>query len=262
MGAEFGGAVRQWRERRRLSQLDLALRAGTTQRHLSFLERGRSAPGRGMVIRLAESLDLPLRERNELLIAAGFLPAYPQTRLDDPALGVVHEALQRILDGHQPYPAIVIDRYGEIVARNRASELLTEGAAPELLAPPLNALRLALHPKGLAPRIRNAGEWSQHVVRRLRLDSMRNPDPKLSALLAELETYVPESIPVEQTQLGFAVPLRLAHGDDELCLVTTITSFATAVDVTVAELKLEAFLPLDELTARVLAQRAQAVRAG
>lgn len=248
----FGIAVREWRERRRLSQLDLALRAGTTQRHLSYLERGRSAPGRGMVVRLAESLDLPLRERNELLIAAGFTPAYPQTRLDDPALGVVHEALQRILNGHQPYPAIVIDRYGDIVARNQASDLLTEGAAPELLEPPLNALRIALHPKGMAPRIRNAAEWSQHVLRRLRLDSMRNPDPKLSALLAELETYVPESIPVEDTQLGFAVPLRLAHGAGELCLVTTITSFATAVDVTIAELKLEAFLPLDELTAKVL----------
>ncbi len=156
----------------------------------------------------------------------------------------------------------MIDRYGEIVARNKASDLLIEGAAPELLEPPLNVLRLALHPKGLAPRIRNAGEWSQHVVRRLRLDSVRKPDPKLSALLAELETYVPESIPIEATQLGFAVPLRLAHGEDELCLVTTITSFATAVDVTVAELKLEAFLPLDDVTARVLARRAERVSAG
>ena len=256
--AGFGVAVRGWRERRRLSQLDLALRAGTTQRHLSYLERGRSAPGRGMVIRLAESLDLPLRERNELLIAAGFTPAYPKTGWDDPALGVVHDALQRILDGHQPYPAIVVDRYGDIVARNQASELLTEGAAPELLEPPLNVARLALHPKGMAARVRNGREWSQHVVRRLRLDSIRNPDPKLSALVAELETYLPEPIPVQDTQLGFAVPLRLAHGADELCLVTTITSFATAVDVTVAELKLEAFLPLDELTARVLAERVSA----
>jgi transcriptional regulator with XRE-family HTH domain len=251
----FGIALREWRERRRLSQLDLAVRAGTTQRHLSYLERGRSAPGRGMVIRLAESLDLPLRERNELLMTAGFVPAYPQTRVDDPALGVVRDALQRILDGHQPYPAIVIDRYGEIVARNKASDLLIEGAAPELLEPPINALRIALHPKGMAPRIRNAAQWSHHVLRRLRLDSMRNPDPKLSALLAELETYAPEATPVRDTQLGFAVPLRLAHGADELCLVTTITSFATAVDVTVAELKLEAFLPLDELTATVLSAR-------
>jgi transcriptional regulator with XRE-family HTH domain len=251
---DFPQALRERRTRRRLSQLELALRAGTTQRHVSFIESGRSVPGRSMVVRLAESLELPLRERNDLLHAAGFAPAYPQTPLDDPGLAPVRAALEHILAGHLPYPAIVVDRYGTLVATNAAFGLLAEGIAPELLAPPANAYRLALHPRGLAPRILNFGEWAQHVVERLHQESVRNPDEQLTSLRAELEQYVPDRV-VTPDHLGFAVPLRLRSTRGELRLLTTITSFATAVDVTIAELKLEAFLPADEPTATILAQR-------
>ena len=145
---DFGTALKDWRTRRRLSQLDLALRAGTTQRHVSFMESGRSVPGRGMVLRVAESLELPLRERNGLLHAAGYAPTYPETRLDDPAIRPVLDGLRRLLDGHRPYPAIVVDRYGLLVAKNDAFSLLIEGVAPELLEEPVDTLRLALHPAG------------------------------------------------------------------------------------------------------------------
>ena len=250
----FPQALRERRTRRRLSQLELALRAGTTQRHLSFLESGRSEPGREMVVRLAESLDLPLRERNGLLLAAGYAPAYPQTPLNDPALASVHTALKHILTGHLPYPAIVVDRHGELVAANAAFELLTDGAAPELLQPPANVYRLALHPKGMAPRIVNFDEWARHILERLHAEILRNPDDRLADLHAELEEYVPVR-PLAPGHLGFAVPLQLRSAEGELNLITTVTAFATAVDVTLAELKLEAFLPMDQITASILSQR-------
>ena len=251
---EFRQALRERRTRRRVSQLELALRAGTTQRHISFIESGRSVPGRSMVVRLAESLDLPLRERNDLLHAAGYAPAYAQTSLDDPALAPVRAALEHILAGHLPYPAIVVDRHGTLVATNDAFGLLTAGVAPELLAPPANAYRLALHPHGLAPRILNFPEWAQHVVERLHQESLRNPDARLASLHEELERYVPQRV-VSPDHLGFAVPLRLRSDHGELRLMTTITTFATAVDVTIAELKLEAFLPADQATAAILAEQ-------
>jgi transcriptional regulator with XRE-family HTH domain len=156
----FGPALRVWRTRSRVSQLELALRAGTTQRHVSFMESGRSVPGRGMVVRVAESLGLPLRERNSLLLAAGYAPSYPETRLDDPALRPVLDGLRDLLDGHRPYPAIVVDRYGDLVAANDATGVLFEDVAPDLLAPPVNVLRLALHPRGMAPRIVNLDDWN------------------------------------------------------------------------------------------------------
>src|SRR6185369_2731950 len=156
----FGTALKDWRTRRHLSQLDLALRAGTTQRHVSFMESGRSLPGRGMVLRVAESLELPLRERNGLLHAAGFAPSYPETKLDDPAIRPVLDGLRRLLDGHRPYPAIVVDRYGVLVAANDGFRLLTEGVAPELLQEPVDTLRLALHPRGMAPRVANLDDWA------------------------------------------------------------------------------------------------------
>ncbi len=248
---EFPQALRASRIRRRLSQLELAVRAGTTQRHISFMESGRSAPGRAMVIRLAESLDLPLRERNGLLRSAGFAPAYPRTDLADPALAPVRQAIDRILAGHLPYPAIVVDRHGELVARNSAFGIFTEDTAPELLEPPVNALRLALHPDGLAPRIVNFAEWSRHIWERVHQESADRPDERLSALDTELREYLPEFEPGAE-HLGFAVPLRLRTSAGELRLLTTITTFATAVDVTVAELKLEAFLPADAATANAL----------
>jgi transcriptional regulator with XRE-family HTH domain len=243
---DFPRALRERRTRGHLSQLDLALRAGTSQRHLSFIESGRSAPGRNMVVRLAESLELPLRERNELLLAAGYAPAYPESSLDDPVLAPVRTAIDHILRGHLPYPALVVDRGGDLIAANTAFAALTEGAAPELLGPGTNAYRLALHPDGLAPRIRNLAEWSRHILARL---------DHLEELRAELAAHVPELEP-SAGQLGFAVPLHLASPYGELHLMTTVTTFATAVDVTLAELKLEAFLPSDQATSEALSSPA------
>ncbi|MCL2553113.1 MAG: helix-turn-helix domain-containing protein [Actinomycetia bacterium] len=243
---DFPRALRERRSSRRLSQLDLALRAGTTQRHLSFIESGRSVPGRNMVVRLAESLELPLRERNELLLAAGYAPAYPESALDDPVLAPVRTAIGHILRGHLPYPALVVDRGGDLIAANTAFDLITEGAAPELLGPGANIYRLALHPDGLAPRIRNLAEWARHILARL---------GHLEELQAELTEYVPQLDP-SAGLLGFAVPLRLSSSYGELRLMTTVTTFATAVDVTLAELKLEAFLPADAATAQALSAAA------
>ena len=249
---DFPAALKERRTSRRVSQLELASRAGTTQRHLSFIESGRSVPGREMVIRLTESLGLPLRERNQLLLAAGYAPAYPQTALDSPGLAPVLTALRHILDAHLPYPAIVIDRHGEIVAANAGLRILTEGCAEDLRG---NAYRLALHPDGMAPRIENFAEWARHVLNGVAAELARNPDERLAELHAELTRYVPPA-QIAPGHLGFAVPLELRTPHGELRLMTTITSFATAVDVTVSELKLEAFLPADEATAATLNREA------
>lgn len=251
----FAHALRRWRASRRWSQLELATRAGTTQRHLSFIERGRSLPGRGIVLRLAETLGLTLRERNALLLAAGFAPVFPESRLDAPGLRAPRAALERILEGHMPYPAVVVRPPGELVAANAAFGVLAEGAAPWLLQPPVQVFRLALHPEGMAPRVLNLAEWGQHIVEGLRARTLRNPDARLEALLAELAGYLPAARPGPD-HLGFAVPLRLRSADGELQLITTLTSFATAVDVTLAELQLEAFLPADDATAERLRHRA------
>jgi transcriptional regulator with XRE-family HTH domain len=251
----FARELLRWRHARRVSQLELASRAGTTQRYVSFIERGRSVPGREIVIRLAESLGLTLRERNALLLAAGYAPAFPESPLDAAVLEPVREALDSILEGHLPYPAVVAGPRGELVAANAAFDVLTEGAAPELLAPPVNVLRLALHPRGTAARVVNLDAWGQHIVENLRARSARSPDPRLGALVEELERYVPPRRP-DADHLGFAVPLRLRCAEGELRLLTTLTSFATAVDVTLAELHLEAFLPADAESARILRDRA------
>lgn len=257
---QFARQLKHWRTRRRVSQLDLAIRADTSQRYLSFLEQGRSRPGRTMVMRLAESLELSLRERNGLLLAAGYAPVYAESGLDTPELGPVRHALERILHGHMPYPAIVVRPYGRFVAANAAFEVLTEGAAPELLAArPLNLFRLALHPDGLARRVLNLPEWGRHVTESMRAQAERSPDPELDDLIAELESYLPEANPGPD-HLGFAVPLRLQSADGELTLITTITSFATAVDITLAELHLEAFLPADDRTTEILRRRAETAR--
>jgi transcriptional regulator with XRE-family HTH domain len=250
----FPNELRRWRTTRRLSQLDLAVRAGTTQRHVSFIEQGRSRPGRSIVVRLAESMELTLRERNELLLAAGFAPAFPESPLDDEALRPVRQALDTILDGHLPYPAMVVRPHGILVSANRAYDLFHEGVDAALLAPPVNVFRLALHPDGLAARVRNLPEWGRHITQNLRAQLVRSPDPALDTLLAELESYVPP-LPPQADVLGFALPLELESDDGVLRLVTTLTSFATAADVTLAELHLEAFLPADETTAEVLRRR-------
>jgi transcriptional regulator with XRE-family HTH domain len=252
--SEFATALRGWRERRRVSQLELALRGGTTQRHLSFIESDRSIPGRGMVVRLAEALEVPLRERNALLLAAGYAPAYAETDLDDPKLAAVRGAVERVLEGHLPYPAVITNRAGDLVSGNAAFWALTDGAARELLDPPVSVPRLLLHPGGMAPRILNFDLWSWHVLDALRDEAVRNPSDRLEALVAELEELSPDR-PRAPTPdyLGFAVPLRLRSADGELQLLTTLTHFRTAIDVTVAELRLEAFLPGDEATASILA---------
>jgi transcriptional regulator with XRE-family HTH domain len=256
---DFAQALKERRASRRLSQLELALKAGTTQRHLSFIESGRSVPGREMVIRLTESLGLPLRERNEMLLRAGYAPAYPEQALDSAALAPVMDALGHILAGHLPYPAIIVDRSGDIVSANTARSLLFEGCAGWLLVPPVNAYRAALHPEGMAPRIANFGEWARHVLHGLEAELARRHggarDP-LAVLYQELTGYVPPVRP-GPGHLGFAVPLELRTSRGVLRLITTITSFATAADVTVSELRLEAFLPADAATAAALADHAK-----
>jgi transcriptional regulator with XRE-family HTH domain len=252
--SRFPTELRRWRTARRLSQLDLAIRADTTQRHVSFIEQGRSRPGRNVVVRLAESLDLTLRERNELLLAAGFAPAFPESSFDDAALRPVRAALDTILDGHLPYPAMIVRPHGILVTANKAFDVFNEGVDPALLEPPANMFRHALHPNGLAPRVRNLPEWGRHITGHLRALLIRSPDPELEELLAELESYLPP-LSEEADVLGFAVPLELDSVDGHLRLITTITSFATAADVTLAELQLEAFLPADEATAEVLRRR-------
>ncbi|MET9216832.1 MULTISPECIES: helix-turn-helix domain-containing protein [unclassified Nocardia] len=251
----FGPQLRHWRTLRRVSQLDLAIRAETSQRYLSFLEQGRSQPGRTMVVRLAESLDLPLRDRNNLLLAAGFAPVFPESDLAAPELAPVREALTAVLDGHLPYPALVARPRGELVTANAAFDLFTDGVADHLLRAPMNVLRLALHPDGVAPRVRNLPEWGRHIIDSLRSRAAHTPDPAVDALITELSGYLPPVAPGPD-HVGFAVPLHLRTDDGDLRLITTLTSFATATDVTIAELHLEAFLPADAESARILTLRA------
>jgi transcriptional regulator with XRE-family HTH domain len=258
--AQFAAELRRRRNSRRISQLELALRADTTQRHISYLEQARSRPGRTMVLRLAESLELSLRERNVLLLAAGYAPVFAESPLDDEALTPVRDALHRILVGHTPYPALAAATGGRLVAANRATEVLTEGAAPELLEPPVNVLVLAVHPDGMGPRVINLPEWGRHIVENVRGHALRNPDPRLDELLEELERLVPAASPGPD-HVGFSVPLRLRSEGGELRLITTLTWFATALDVTLSELHLEAYLPADEATARILRERAGRPRA-
>jgi transcriptional regulator with XRE-family HTH domain len=251
--SEFAAALRKWRRRRRVSQLELALGAGTTQRHVSFIESDRSVPGREMVVRLAEALDVPLRERNSLLLAAGYAPAYDETDLDDPKLDTIRNALERLLAAHRPYPAVIADRHGDLVTGNDAFWALIESVDPDLLEAPISIARVILDPRGLAPRIANLDVYAWHVIDALREKSRRDPDERLDAIVAELELVVPKRGRPAANHIGYAVPLRLRSGGGELTLLTTLTHFATAIDVAVSELALEAFLPGDAATAEALA---------
>ncbi|MET0604086.1 MAG: helix-turn-helix domain-containing protein [Baekduia sp.] len=252
-----GPLLRRWRDQRRLSQMELALEAEVSTRHLSFVETRRSKPSRDMVVKLAEHLDVPLRERNELLLAAGYAPAYPETSLEDAEMGQVREVLGRLLAAHEPYPAVAVDRRWELVGGNAGVGLITAGAAAHLLAPPINALRLSLHPEGMAPRIANLAEWRAHVLGRLRREVGVTQDPQLRSLLAEVEAY-PGDDPdgdAATTQPGpgeIVVPLRLRHESGELAFMSTITTFGTPLDITLSELSIEAFFPADAHTAAVL----------
>src|SRR3954468_9442013 len=250
-----GTLLRDWRRRRRMSQLDLALEAGISARHLTFIETGRSRPSAEMVLHLAEELDVPLRERNQLLLSAGYAPAYAQRDLDAPEMGPVREALDDLLRGHEPYPAVVIDRHWGMVAGNRAVGLLTAGVAGHLLEPPVNVLRVSLHPEGMAPRIANLAEWRAHLLERLGREAVVTGDPALAALHAEVAAYPhpePAAVSRDPGAADIAVPLRIRAGADELAFISTVTTFGTATDVTVAELSIESFFPADAATAEAL----------
>jgi transcriptional regulator with XRE-family HTH domain len=252
-----GPLLREWRQRRRMSQLDLALEAGVSARHVSFVETGRAKPSAEMVVQLAEHLDVPLRDRNALLLAAGYAPAYAQRDLDEPEMGPVRDAIDRVLRGHEPFPAIVVDRHWGLIAANRAVPLLIAGAADHLTEPPVNVLRLSLHPEGMAPRIVNLGEWRAHLLDRLGRQAVVSGDPALFALHEELAAY-PGGQPGHAPDLeagAIAVPLRLRVRGKELAFISTATTFGTATDVTVSELAIESFFPADERTAKALEQR-------
>lgn len=256
-----GALLREWRGRRRRSQLDLALEAGISTRHLSFVETGRSRPSAEMVLHLAEELDVPLRDRNQLLLAAGYAPVYGQRALEEPAMGPVREALEQVLRGHEPFPAMAVDRHWGMVAANRAVALLTEGVAEHLLAPPLNVLRVTLHPEGLAPRIVNLAECRAHLLDRLGRQAVATGDPALAALHEELLAYPGPEPPAgpQPEAWEIAVPLRLRAGDSELAFIGTVTTFGNATDVTVSELAIESFFPADRRTAEALQAQAEGI---
>ena len=251
-----GDLIREWRQRRRLSQLDLAIAANVSSRHLSFVETGRSRPTSEMILHLAEHLEVPLRDRNALLLAGGFAPAYPERGLAEPELHAVKNALKRVLDGHEPYPAAVVNRWWELVDANAGIALFTGDVRPELLEPPVNVLRLSLHPDGMAPRIANLPEWRAHLLARLHRQAEATGDPRLFSLYSELEAY-----PGGQGDQGaqpplptdVVVPLRYRTAQAELSFLSITAVIGTPMDVTVEELAIESFYPADPQTAKALA---------
>jgi transcriptional regulator with XRE-family HTH domain len=254
----IGDHLREWRQRRRLSQLDLALEADISAKHLSFLETGRAQPSRDMVLHLADRLDVPLRERNVLLLSAGYAPVFPQRSLDDPELLHVRHAIDLVLKGHEPYPALAVDRHWTLVAHNAAVPPLIASADASLLQPPVNVLRLSLHPKGLAPRIANLPEWRAHLLARLRQQIDVTADGELIKLLDELSGYpapgggkVPRST-VNEDYAGVVVPVQFVTDAGILSFFSTTTIFGTPVDVTLSELAIESFFPADAATAERL----------
>ncbi|MFF8860512.1 MULTISPECIES: helix-turn-helix domain-containing protein [unclassified Streptomyces] len=251
-----GPHLRAWRERRRISQLELALRADSSARHISFVETGRSRPSEEMVLRLAEHLEVPVRERNSLLLAAGYAPRFPETPLDDPALDALRDGMERLIVGYEPYPALVVDAGYTVVAANRGIAMLLEGVPEELMAPAPNAMRLTLHPDGLAPRIRNLREWRGHLLAQMEREIALQRSERLRALYEEVSAYpVPEDAhdgePAEPVPY-FALPLRIEHDGRILSFVSSISTFNTPMDVTVAELAIETFLPADPATTKYL----------
>jgi transcriptional regulator with XRE-family HTH domain len=252
-----GDLLRQWRQRRRLSQLDLAIAADVSSRHLSFVETGRSRPTSEMILRLAEHLDVPLRDRNALLLAGGYAPAYPERGLAEPELRAVQQALQKVLDGHEPYPAAVVNRWWELVAANDGITLFTRNVKPELLQPPVNVLRLSLHPDGMAPHIANLPEWRGHLLARLHHQAEAAGDTRLAELHEELTAYPggqAEPPPGRALSIpGVVVPLRYRADGRELSFLSITAVVGTPLDVTVSELAIESFYPADAATAAALA---------
>lgn len=247
----LGHQLKTWRQRRRMSQLDLALQTEMSSRHLSFIESGRAAPSRSMILRIADSLELPLRERNALLLAAGFAPDHAERTLDDPALAAARAAIERIIDCHMPFPALAVDRYWHLVHANPAVQRLLDGVAEHLLASP-NVLRLSLHPEGLAPNVENLAEWKAHVLHRLQQQVRASADPKLEALLEELRHYPAPASERPTAPSDFVSPLILRSPTGPLSFLSTTTVFGTANDVTLAELTIESFFPADAYTAERL----------
>jgi transcriptional regulator with XRE-family HTH domain len=256
-GAPSAGALlREWRQRRNLSQIELALRSAVSARHLSFIETGRARPSREMVLHLAARLDIPLRERNRLLLAAGFAPVFGERSLDENEMAPVREALERFLAAHEPFPAVVVDRHWNVVASNRGVAFVNRGVAPELRAPPANALRIALHPDGLAPQISNLADWSGFLLARLRREIEATGDPELEALYEELVAYPGVARDDNRGDVPTPSEIMLKHelrlGDTELALFCTFTTFGTARDLTLAELTIVAFYPANRQTADAL----------
>jgi transcriptional regulator with XRE-family HTH domain len=264
MAQPVGDLLREWRQRRRMSQLDLASEAEISTRHLSFVETGRAQPSRDMVLHLAEQLEVPLRERNILLVAAGFAPVFAERSLEDPALQAAHKAVDLVLAGHEPYPALAVDRHWTLVAANSAVGRMIGGADAALLQPPVNVLRLSLHPQGLAPRIANLPEWRAHLLARLRRQVEVSADPALASLMRELAAYpVPTSArsgrpPTGREFAGVLVPVQFTTEQGILSFFSTTTVFGTPLDITLSELALEAFFPADAATADALRRLAEA----
>jgi transcriptional regulator with XRE-family HTH domain len=262
-GTPVGGLLRVWRERRRLSQLELAEAADISARHMSFLETGRSAPSRAMLLRLAERLQIPLRERNSLLLSAGYAPMYAERRLDDPALEQARKAVDLVLAGHEPYPALAVDGHWTLVSANAAFGRLLTGIAPRLLEPPVNVLRLGLHPDGVAPRVVNYAQWRDHILKRLQQQVSATADPVLAELLVEFEGYPQVVSAAEKPSVdtneycGVVMPFVLSTDQGTLSFFSTITVFGTPLDITLAELAIESFFPADAQTAQLLTQMAR-----
>ena len=255
--AAIGDVVRSWRKHRGFSQLDLAVGADISQKHLSFIESGRSAPSRDMVLQLAEHLDVPLRDRNTMLIAAGFAPVFRDRPLTDPALARALATVERLLKAHEPYPALTVDRQWTLVRANDAVPPLLAAVDPALMKPPVNVLRVSLHPRGLAPLIVNHAEWRAHLLERLRRQIRITGDRKLDALLRELTDYSAGPVPSKRQPSSaaaddVAVPLKLRTHGGVLSFLSTVTVFGTAVEITLSELSLEAFYPADPETAAAL----------
>ncbi len=249
----LGGQLRHWRRVRRMSQLDLALEAEISARHLSFVETGRSRPSREMILLLAERLDIPLRERNALLVAAGYAPVFPSRPFDHPDLAQARSAVERILKAHEPFPALAIDRHWTMLAHNAAVPPLLGGVADELLQPPVNVLRLSLHPRGLASRIVNLGAWKRHIMDRLRGQFAASADASLAALIDELAGYpAPASAEPARGSQSVFVPLVLELEGRRLSFLSTTTIFGTPLDVTLSEIAVEAFFPADDSTAEAM----------
>jgi transcriptional regulator with XRE-family HTH domain len=255
-----GEHLREWRQRRHLSQLDLAVDAEISARHLSFVETGRAAPSREMVMRLAERLEVPLRERNVLLVAAGFAPAFPQRALDDPALKSARQAIDLVLKAHEPNPALAYDRHWNLVSANRMVAPLLDGVPERLLGQPFNILRIAFHPEGLAPRTVNLAEWAAHLLERLHRQCEATADPELLKLYQDLKRY---PIPARAGPISadnVAIPFKLRHNGEVLSFISTTMVFGTPVDITLSELALETFFPADDLTAERLREMAASMK--